>query len=98
MPDVVQGICPKGWHVPSIQEWEDLASWMNAFSTNGYDGYGFLHKDYREYFFWTSIDSTGSIAYSNLLDLFEPELYFNIRSTVSKTKDTHLAVRCVKDD
>ena len=98
LPDIVQGICPKGWHVPSIQEWEDLASWMDSFSTSGYDSYGFLRRDYREYFFWTSTDSTGSTAYSNLLDLFEPECPFNIRSTVSKTKDTPLAVRCVKDD
>ena len=97
LPEKVQGICPKGWHVPNIQEWEDLASWINTF-TDGYDSYGFFRRDYREYFFWTPTDSTGSIAYSNLLDLFEPDLSFNIRSTVSKTKDTPLAVRCVKDD
>jgi len=98
LPDLVQGICPKGWHVPSIQEWDDLNLWMNMFFTDGYDHYGFLRRDYREYFFWTSTDSTGSTANSNLLDLSKPDHSSDIRSIVSKTKDTHLAVRCVKDD
>ncbi len=98
LPDLVQGICPKGWHVPSIQEWDDLNLWMNMFFTDGYDHYGFLRRDYREYFFWTSTDSTGSTANSNLLDLSKPDHSSDIRSIVSKTKDTPLAVRCVKDD
>lgn len=26
--DVIQGICPDGWHIPSLQEWNDLANYL----------------------------------------------------------------------
>ena len=99
LPDVVQGICPKGWHVPSVQEWDDLSSWMDIFYTEGsYSDYGFIKSEYKEFYFWTSTASTDSTSYSNIIELLKFASYNHIRSTVSKTKDTHLAVRCVKDD
>lgn len=26
--DVIQGICPDGWHIPSLQEWNNLATYL----------------------------------------------------------------------
>ena len=54
LPDAVQGICPKGWHLPSLDEWnmlvktvadssamklKSLAGWM--YDGNGFDKVGF---------------------------------------------------------
>ena len=99
LPDVVQGICPKGWHVPSIQDWEDMGAWMNSFKYSvSYESCEFLPSIYKEHFFWTSSDSTEATSYSSYIDLYEPEPSGNIRYSTTKTKDTPLAVRCVKDD
>jgi uncharacterized protein (TIGR02145 family) len=41
-PSGVQGICPNGWHVPSIAEWQQLLDYvngMNAYQCDGQNGY-----------------------------------------------------------
>ena len=45
-PSFVQGVCPTGWHVPSISEWESLKSYVSMQSVyvcgnnnNGYNYY-----------------------------------------------------------
>lgn len=39
LPDTVRGICPKGWHLPSIDEWETLFEFVGGTVTNE-DQYG----------------------------------------------------------
>ena len=36
LPDTVQGICPKGWHVPTTKEWDYFYDWVvkNVWSPN----------------------------------------------------------------
>lgn len=56
-----RGICPKGWHIPSAQEWQILQDFLGGFKVagdklksteiwNGIDSYGFdaLPAGYRE--------------------------------------------------
>ena len=38
-PSGVQGICPKGWHVPSFAEWEQLSDYMRSQSQYICDNY-----------------------------------------------------------
>lgn len=36
-PSGVQGICPAGWHVPSVAEWQQLADFLGGLSVAGGD-------------------------------------------------------------
>ena len=44
LPEKVQGICPSGWHVPSIKEWETL-----RFATIGATPYALQAKGFEEW-------------------------------------------------
>ena len=36
LPDTVQGICPNGWHLPSMQEWGKLIALVRGETTSAY--------------------------------------------------------------
>ncbi len=83
LPEKVQGICPEGWHIPSIKEWQDLASWEEQFYVS-YENSGFVPSIYTNRNFWTS-EFADSSSYINHIGSYKP-------------KSDLLSVRCVKDN
>lgn len=93
-PSKVQGLCPKGWHVPSIADWEQLKEQLNngnpsqkyteRLNMNPYDGWAF----------WTSERETGEFFYGTGMKYFK-----NGSMVFSNTyfASANLFVRCVKD-
>ena len=64
LPNVVQGICPDGWHVPSISEWHTLYSAMgNKYKAMQAKGYPNWDKATDEYGF--SVLPVGYYSSSN---------------------------------
>ena len=99
LPDVVQGICPKGWHLPTIQEWNDFESWQLSFSKSDYYPRSeSLPTAYKDFFFLTSTDSARTFFYSSSFELFQMTYRSEIKETPFETEGTPLFVRCVKDD
>lgn len=99
LPEVVQGICPQGWHVPSIQEWEDLVLWQSYFaSMETFRNDNFIPTKEEHHDFWTSSESTKSITYSAYLEKYTSERNYNIEQNFKEPKDTPYSVRCVKDN
>lgn len=37
VPSGVQGLCPEGWHLPSINEWDNLIAYMDSKGLKGLD-------------------------------------------------------------
>ena len=99
LPEVVQGICPQGWHVPSIQEWEDLVLWQSYFaSMETFRNDNFIPTKEEHHDFWTSSESTKSITYSAYLEKYTSERNYNIEQNFKEPKDTTYSIRCVKDN
>lgn len=93
-PSKVQGLCPKGWHVPSIADWEQLKEQLNngnpsqkyteRLNMNPYDGKSF----------WTSERETGEFFYGTGMKYFKNgSMVFDNTYFAS----ANLFVRCVKD-
>lgn len=96
LPDVVQGICPEGWHVPSIAEWEEMVAWTKANNVY-FDSIGFVPPStYQEFPFWSSTETSGDSSRIHVIDQIEPKS--DTSFSLNKAKDSLLPVRCVKDD
>jgi len=54
----VQGICPKGWHVPSAAEWDTLIAYTGM-RTGGKEGSGRTLKSVEEWSACTGLDRLG---------------------------------------
>ena len=37
-PGTIQGVCPTDWHLPSLSEWEELASYVDDNNGNVFNG------------------------------------------------------------
>ena len=102
LPEVVQGICPNGWHLPSYKDWEDLDSWMYHFATiDNYRKDNFIPIEEEHHDFLTSSESTKSLTYSassHQYDYNVYEAFFDIEPHFDEPEDTQYSVRCVKDD
>lgn len=49
-PSGLQGICPNGWHVPSVDEWLQLADYVNSqseYRCNYYDWYDYHDNNFE---------------------------------------------------
>ena len=57
VPNTVQGVCPNGWHMPSINEWDILINYVGGEAIAGgkLREFGYDH--------WTSIEKPGSDLY-----------------------------------
>ena len=106
LPETVQGICPKDWHIPSIKEWDALYEWMTKYSMNPYmsifENAGFLPQEfYNEIIFWASNDFDGQNAYEITTDytkyIKDGVKYANGYSGTSPKNNQHY-IRCVKND
>jgi uncharacterized protein (TIGR02145 family) len=96
LPDVVQGICPEGWHVPSITEWEEMVAWTKSYNVH-FDTIGFFPSSkIQEYSFWSSTETSGDSSSIYEIDLIEPQ--HSTSFSLNKAKDSLLPVRCIKDD
>ena len=111
LPAKVQGICPDGWHLPSVEE---LTGWFN--DHNGSDGLGFsvlpagyvLHKyvfqsyGYRTYI-WSSSQSYNSVQGRSSVHLSHNAILLYIdhadeyASLYNHDKIYGYSVRCLKD-
>lgn len=79
LPTVVQGICPEGWHLPTIEEWRTLINAFGGSKTAGKylfsDGFSAFPagKKYElgsfinmgsEAYFWSASEMDNDLAYS----------------------------------
>lgn len=93
-----KGICPTGWHVPSVDEMNIMITFLPnelKFSTSlgGFrssDGFFNLMKNFG--FFWTSTESNYNKAW-----LFYLTSNSNFIATEQLTKTIGASVRCIQD-
>ncbi|MBN1184467.1 MAG: T9SS type A sorting domain-containing protein [Bacteroidales bacterium] len=109
IPEKVQGVCPVGWHIPSIDEWDQLKA---AAGTNGstelqqggFTGFNALLGGYRHDLFnqFNGINNIGAYITTKV----EPDGYimlftFHSDDTANHhwthRKTTGYSVRCIKD-
>jgi uncharacterized protein (TIGR02145 family) len=99
-PSGVQGICPNGWHLPSMTEWEELLKYIEAENISlSESGFSPLYAGFRESdgefrgitsyaYFWCSVGQYPNTAWRlSLVGLgFKESL-----------KNAGFCVRCIKD-
>jgi uncharacterized protein (TIGR02145 family) len=95
--------CPKGWHLPSNDEWDKLYRYVDV--TNGTDKFGFSalpggggysggdfygvgHSGY----WWSSTEYGSNYAYGRLMNYYGESVYW-----FSIDKNYLLSIRCVQD-
>lgn len=93
-----QGVCPNGWHIPTMVEWETLSKNLNGKKhTKGYHNIG---KKLKSKSGWYSIDGTNSSKF-NALPAGNAMLFatYNIGTNAcfwtATQKDTELVWHCV---
>ena len=105
LPEKVQGICPDGWHVPTITEYKQLEAWFTETETKKSDvnfvlskrengnynpDTGYSDRGNFDYF-WTSTEIDGTKA--SVWKINNDE-----NSFIENEKRNGSSVRCVKDD
>ena len=94
--------CPKGWRLPSAEEWEEYynssAYQSRTYKKDSYMGYisgdGSLNEDGKSAYFWTN-DNTGNDAYRKCIS-FTPESN-SFFSGANCHEQWKLSVRCVQE-
>lgn len=63
-PSGVQGICPSGWHVPSLSEWEQLTNYLqfNGYNYDGTTDWDKVGKSISATSSWTYSAVTGAVG------------------------------------
>ncbi len=97
-PSEVQGVCPDGWHLPSMSEWKSLkdelgddSEYMKEFTlptAGAYNG-TFINYGNRLYFWSSTEDDSGNAYFCTMYDLYG--------TTNIADKGIGLSVRCVKN-
>ena len=100
-----RGICPDGWHLPSVKEWEDLLQLYPRcpeLRVNGSSGFECLMAGAKTSMsfsgmgefsgFWTSTEYSSNISYYYFVNESRSEVLKNM-----EMKTTGLSVRCVSD-
>jgi uncharacterized protein (TIGR02145 family) len=57
-PSKVRGICPKGWHIPSMSEWVDLILFADSKAAGGHGGYALRSKS-----LWSKAGGTDTLGF-----------------------------------
>lgn len=103
LPEKVQGICPEGWHIPTVKEYEQLEAWLteieikkadiyfSQFNLGNYNPDTGFSDDGKFSYFWTSTEIDGTKA--SVWKMNNDE-----NSFVENEKRNGSTVRCVKDD
>ena len=104
LPDTVQGICPKGWHIPNIKEWEILDSTMTdeSYRSDAYNSISAIPSCYSDYsdihncddaYFWSStIDNNHAVYWG--MDVFGGRRDYGHNEGYASNS---FSVRCIKD-
>ncbi len=107
-----QGICPEGWHIPSLAEWDELQDFYKSIDTGdhlkegGDSGFeGQLAGDRHRYGFFASFESSGffwassSYTYDDRNEGWVRELVACSSSfdRIHFSKQTAVSVRCIKN-
>ena len=62
-PSGVQGICPTGWHLPSVAEWTEMNDYLEN-NGYGYEGSGDdIGKSMAETYGWYTSSTIGAVGY-----------------------------------
>ena len=104
-----QGICPTGWHVPSYEEWKDLANAIDSTvgSYSNYNDYVGFPKMLSGYISETKV-ATGYLKDSNFrsstifLGASTTDHSYSMNSSArlhasSISRSASLSLRCIKD-
>lgn len=99
-----QGVCPQGWHVPTIAEWDVLQKvissesvsermFLNVLPAGAMSESGTFYDEGLGSGFWTSV-----VAYNNA-DAFCMSFFNNEENASSKSvsQEKGLSIRCIKD-
>lgn len=112
MEEGAQGICPEGWHVPSLAEWDELDHFYKTRDSGGHlkvggdSGFeGILAGDRHSYGFFVSFESSGffwassTYSYNGANDGWIRELCActNTLDRIHFSKKTGASVRCLKN-
>jgi len=91
--DDAKNVCPNGWHLPSIEEWKEMAD-STAFGKPTNFSFIIDYDINGGYSFWTSSETSkneASVYYmSKAAGAFSAEV-----SAVAKNKSSYYSVRCV---
>ncbi len=102
-----QGICPNGYHIPSMSEWKLLKAYINKYPNNFFNNqYGGLMKnnnllnENNYAYYWTS-EKNGNVPYYIYISKSQPN-GINISDGLLKDNNSisiydKLCVRCIKD-
>jgi len=100
-------LAPKGWHVPSDKEWDELIKFLGGPDVAGkklkeedfkalMSGYRFYNGNFNYMdtyaYFWSSPETTSYYAWGRLLDYDNSEV-----TRYFSTKDYGFSVRCIKN-
>jgi hypothetical protein len=93
-------VCPKGWHVPDIADWEYIADYMDNIyefingSTSITYNEQFLDIQNTHYTWWTSdqVEDNTNSAWVRTIDRSKSQFYY-----INKQKNMALPIRCVMD-
>ncbi|MCK5839386.1 MAG: hypothetical protein KAG99_06025 [Bacteroidales bacterium] len=108
--EINRGICPLGWHLPSVHEWDTLVNYLGgtasagpALKTEGASGFEAMLTGCRlQSGTFQNIDINGLYWSSTMIDTTKATFrYIDLNATGFYVADTGLthgfAVRCVKD-
>ena len=100
----VRGVCPKGWHLPTYDEYSRIVTWR----LTNYDGF---HTGQLSEFFWVPDDPMhfGSTSFWLVTEIDKTHVYTDIYNPLSideisidalgsAPKDEFHSVRCVKNE
>lgn len=91
--DAVQDVCPKGWRLPTLDEFESITNQFSAFSpilSGYYDSGSFIAAGYGSYW-WSAAASRSNSQYS--LFYFSDSLI-----TIGSEKYSGFSVRCIRSN
>jgi uncharacterized protein (TIGR02145 family) len=104
-----QGVCPEGWHLPTVAEWLELqrimqlpgitGSWL---SSNGFDFKGWVHSLGESFGWYWAADEPGpekaTIARFQIsYPMYGPKALVYIDQVTPLPKKSKLGVRCLLD-
>ena len=89
-------VCPSGWHLPSDEEWDELANSTDAHgflaTLGGYGSDGLFFNDGGSGTWWSAAESDSNYAHGRHIVYNDSNLYRGSRS-----KSGLFSVRCVGD-
>jgi uncharacterized protein (TIGR02145 family) len=103
-----QGVCPSGWHIPSVVEWQSIGANATSTSTKvmssefyvlagNYDPAKGWKERGSDGFYWTS-NGSNSFAYIGYYISGNSSTPLNFNTQTANVSGDYFSVRCVKDN